>query len=190
MRVKEKRFANKSFEIIYLSVVFIGLLTATAFVVMNSLTENLSSFQNLTLNTKNEFFSLLFKAFLKNNVTLLVVFACGFSAVFQPVIFVCGFAKGISIAVMILSAFEIYGAKGVGIVFLKVIMPCAFSVYALVIGARESFYLSCNLANGIFSKNTVLELKNASKLYIIKFLILEIFVVVGCLLECIIKILV
>lgn len=189
MRIKNNRILKSyTFEITYLSVILFGIIITTALCLMNFDIYNLQMGILNKISTRSELLNVFFKAFLRNSSYVAIVFVCGFCAVLQPALFACGLAKGLEIATKIIFIYQALGIKGALVSLALVIVPSAFVIFALVLGAREAFYLSCNIAGIVFSEKNFFGLKKATKLYFLKFFIFEIFVVIGAFTECVFKV--
>lgn len=186
--VKNHRFLkDNTFEITFFGIILIANFLATIVFFINFDMYNFYGNLFLEINTKSEFAIALIKIVLKNTAYLFVLLISGFSAVFQPLIFACGFVKGLEMSVGIISIYSVLGIEGIPVAILFVIVPSLFTIFALTVGARESFFLSYNIAGAIFTEKYFLGLKDAVKLYKFKFFILEIIAFFGALIECIIK---
>lgn len=126
---------------------------------------------------------LFFKGFAGNSVFMLVLFVCGFSAVLQPFILMTGFIRGVGIGLVVSSIYSSIGAQGIFNAFVYVAIPSFFTVLALVIAAREAEAMSLSIARAIFSERNFIGFRESSRLYVLKFAILEIIVAVGSAVE-------
>ncbi len=185
MRVKEKIFIkNNAFEIVYLSVILSGIVATTLLFLLDLKAYIFQQSVLVEIQGKMDFLMMFAKSFLQNSCYIAVLFMCGFSAVLQPIIFACGFFKGVQMAISILSLYQQNGINGIALSFVLIIIPSFFIIFALVVGGREAFNFSCNLAGAVFTEKNFIGLKYASKLYGVKFLILEAFVAIGVLSKC------
>lgn len=179
---------NNRFEAICLALILLGVFVGTlGFVNQSSVYFTGGSAFEIKSNGNILDFNVFLKSFLGNALFLLVIFLCGFSAVLQPVIFACAIVKGMGLGVVASAMYTALGKEGIIDVILSMVFPSLFVVFAIVIGVREAFYMSVSIARAIFTERNFIGLKDASKLYTVKFLVLLTLVALGALAECIIK---
>lgn len=142
--------------------------------------------QNFMEIRKNQdFVHILIKSLCSSTVFLGCAFLMGFSAIAQPVEILIPLIRGLGLGV---SVAQIYSENGkIGILTCAVlILPCSLiSMYALVVGVRESVGLSNIFMTNALSSGQTNGLLDAIKLYSTKFLVLEALIAVSAVVDCV-----
>ncbi|MBE6837760.1 MAG: hypothetical protein E7509_07220 [Ruminococcus sp.] len=185
MRVSKNNLGNLKFEIICLCIVLVGVAVGT----LCFLTDVDLSFLSDIFYKNHESNGLLsgevfLKYFLFGSFVLLVIFLCGFSAVYQPLIFLSSLFVGICYGFPIAEIYSYEISGGLLFAVLTVVIPCLITVFALMIACREAFYLSVSIAGAIFSEKNFIGFKEAVRMYVVKFLVLEAIIAVGAFVRC------
>lgn len=182
MTVSEKRRFFISLLMIFM---FFGIIVGTLFVIKDEESHFIASGfinQHLIKNTverslikvfTDSFFPLLFSLFIQ--------VLCGLFAMGQPLslltLFHRGIAGGISAALIYIN----YGLKGFFIILIMLLPVLLFSMFILVLGARESIKSSNKILYFAFGKKN--DQKVEIKLYIIKFIVLTVFALLCSILD-------
>lgn len=150
---------------------------------LNQLSLAERSFMELRQN--QDFAQILMKSFLSSSVYLGCAFVLGFSAVAQPVEIIIPLVKGLGLGVCVAQIYAQNGKEGI-LTCLLLILPCSLaSMYALIIGVRESVGLSNILLTNLLTSGQTNGLLSTVKLYGTKFLVLEAIVAVSAAVDCI-----
>lgn len=181
-------FKNNRFEFFCVFLVIVGIFIGTVgFVTGNEFSLFKDNFLEVGKDKDFLRFDVFIKTFFGNLLFLFVIFICGFSAVLQPLIFACAVCKGMGLGVVASAIYTALGKEAVLQVFVSVVLPSLFVIFAIIIGVREAFYMSVSIAKAIFTEKNFIGLKDAAKLYIVKFVILVALISFGCVVECILK---
>lgn len=186
MLVVEKTRAQKSnlkFCIIVAGLVIFGVLLGAGGLYALSY-EKLNDFSFVqsyivTERKSMDVIRILLNSFVTGTLFLIIPFLLGFSAISRPLLFAVPVFRGLGLGIGIASLYYSMGYKGVAVAALTIVPPAVITVYALVIGIRESFFISGNLASVMFSKRNFMGLGEAAKLYCVKYLVLEAIVAIG-----------
>ena len=138
----------------------------------------------IEIRRHQDFIIILMKSFLSSTVFLGVAFVLGFSAISQPLEIILPVIKGMGLGATMA---QIYAQNGKGGMFISlvIILPCAaISMYALLMGTRESVSFSNILMTDLLSSKQSGGLLPALKLYITKFVVLEAIVAVSAGADC------
>ncbi len=139
----------------------------------------------MELRANRDFVNILIKSFFSSSLFLGSAFVLGFSAIAQPVEVMLPLVKGMGLGVTIAQVY-VQNGKGGMLTCLLMIMPCAvISMYALLVGTRESIGLSNILMTNTLSSKQAVGLLPTVKLYCTKFLVLEAVTAVSAAADCI-----
>lgn len=174
MTVSEKR---KFFISILMLFMFSGIIVGTLFVIKDEESRFIVSGlinQHLIKNTvERSLIKVFTDSFLPLLFSLLIQVLCGLFAMGQPLslltLFHRGIAGGISAALIYIN----YGLKGFFIILIMLLPVLLFSMFILVLGARESIKSSNKILCFAFGKENAQKVE--IKLYIIKFIVLTVF---------------
>lgn len=139
----------------------------------------------IELRNNKDYGNILMKSFCSSSLFLGSAFVLGFSAISQPVEVLLPMVKGMGLGVTIAQVY-VQNGKGGMLTCLLMILPCAvISMYALLVGTRESIGLSNILLSNTFSAKQESGLLPTVKLYATKYLVLEAVVAVSAAVDCI-----
>lgn len=185
MTVSEKR---RLFIGVLMLFMFSGIIAGTIFVIKDNKSRFIASeFINQHLiksTTERSMIKVFSDSFLPLLFTLSIQAICGLFAFGQPLciltLFHRGIAGGISAALIYIN----YGIKGFFIILIMLLPVLLFSMFILVLGARESIKSSNTILNFAFGKDKDNEQRVEIKLYIIKFVVLAAFALLSSVLDC------
>lgn len=142
--------------------------------------------QNFMEIRKNQdFVHILIKSLCSSTVFLGCAFVLGFSAIAQPLEILIPLIRGLGLGVSVAQIYSQSGRSGI-ITCGVIILPCAvISMYALVVGVRESVGLSNIFMSNALCSGQTTGLLDAVKLYATKFLVLEAVVAVSAVIDCV-----
>lgn len=182
MTISQKR---KLFIGILMIFMFAGVIAGTLFVIID--TEKnyvISNFFNQRLIKSAEertLFRVFIDSFLPLFIILVFQMICGFFAIGQPLCFITLLHRGIAGGISAALIYSSYGIRGFLIIVIMLLPAMIFSMFILVLSARESIKLSNIIASFAFGKQS--EEKTEIRLYIIKFLVLTIFALICAILD-------
>ena len=186
MRVSRFDLKSIKLEIICLCLVLSGVILGTLCflsdikipLVVEMFSENVISETLLSGKVFLEFFAF-------GSAFLLVIFLSGFSAVYQPFIFISCVLVGICYGYSISQIYSDKAFPQVLLVVITFVIPYVIVVFSLIIATREAFYMSVGIASAIFSDKNFIGFKEAVRFYVAKFFVLEAIIAVGALSRCV-----
>lgn len=142
--------------------------------------------QNFMEIRKNQdFVHILIKSLCSSTVFLAGAFLLGFSAIAQPIEILIPLIRGLGLGVSVAQIYSQSGKSGI-LTCMILIIPCTLiSMYALVVGVRESVGLSNIFMTNALCSGQTYGLLNSIKLYATKFLVLEAVTAVSAVVDCI-----
>ncbi len=160
------------------ALVFCNLSTASA--------DTLSFLAKGYLETRAELggLEILLKTLISSTIFLAVALFLSFSAVSQPALFILPFLKGLGLGASVAQIYSLTGPKGF-IVVLLMIIPCeAVISVSMIIAVKESVRFSNLMLHHTLASSFTNGLRESTRLHCIRFLMLEVAVAVGALLDC------
>ncbi|NLZ46722.1 MAG: hypothetical protein GX896_08530 [Clostridiales bacterium] len=185
--IKGHEFKNHNlfFVLLLVSLTLIGVLLGTigfcTLPVENII--DLSFVKNNLIDSRESmsYMQIIFNSFVSGSVFLLVPFFLGFCSISQPLLFLIPVFKGLGLGIGLASMYYSMGLYGIPTAALTILPSGIFMVFTMVIGIRESFGLSKTLASVMLSDKTFFGLKETTKVYCVKYLVLEAIVAIGAL---------
>lgn len=139
----------------------------------------------IELRQNQDFSQILIKSFAGSSIYLGCALILGFSAISQPIEIIIPLVKGLGLGVCLAQIYAQNGKEGI-LTGLLLILPCALiSMYALIIGVRESIGLSNILLSNMLTVGQTNGLLSTVKLYGTKFLVLEAMTAVSAAVDCV-----
>ncbi|MFT3952600.1 MAG: hypothetical protein QM689_11765 [Oscillospiraceae bacterium] len=139
----------------------------------------------LAARLDQSFARILFATLATNTGYLAVLFALGFWAIAQPAALGLLLFRGLGLGATVAQIYAQFGRRGILIAAVLVVPNALLSVFALVLGARESVRMSNLYASVSLRHRTAEGIHDAAKLYAVKFLVLEAFMAASALCDCI-----
>jgi len=180
-RTSDSFFDKNSFFILLLGIMLGGVLIGSlAFCNMNENAIKKMSFIAqgfVETRTGQGFLSILLKSFISSSIPVLIIFLLGFSAVTQPFEFLIPFLKGLGLGASLAQIYQTSGIKGSLIILFLIIPYVIINTFGLIVATREAIRFSNIIAAKAFSSSNSDSLKNITKLYCEKFVIIEVIMV-------------
>lgn len=178
-------FKKKKWFYLLLFTFTIGLMYGS--IMLKSTSDNifpiLETIQKAFTKSKadNSFISNTLSSFTSSILFLFIVFLSGFSAIGQPVGFITLFIKGLGLGSCISYFYLTYSFQGLLYVLVIIVPSMLITLLALILSAKESIKLSNLIFSTFTSENSVTI--TTLKLYIIKHLVLVIFLIASSILD-------
>lgn len=174
---------NRNFAIIVTALILVGASAgALGFAALsNEGLEDISflGYILMTERTSMSFAQVMLRSFAGGTVFLTIPFLMGFCAVSQPLIFLVPVFRGLGMGLGVASVYYSLGLQGIWVAAALILMPAIFTVYYMTVAVRESFIMSVTLASAVFSEKNFIGLRDAARIYCVKFLVLEAIAAVG-----------
>lgn len=188
MRVNNSRIIkNNAFEIVFFTTILFGVFVGTVCYINDILMFSDKTYDFAFEITKDNYINLFMQKIIVNSTFIILLFLCGFSAVLQPLIFFSGFVKGLGLGRIICLIYSVYGINGVMKNAFQVVFASGIVMFTFVISAKEAFYHSFHIADAVFSEKNFIGFKEASRNYILRFLVFELISTVGVAFECLVN---
>lgn len=129
--------------------------------------------------------NILINSLLSSTIPLLIVFILGFSAISQPIELIIPFFKGLGLGASLAQIYAGSGLKGFIIIICLILPYAIITCFALIIAVREAIRFSSVLTEKALSDINNGGMKSTTRLYCIKFLVLEVIMIIGAIVDCI-----
>ncbi len=114
---------------------------------------------------------------------LAVCFLAGLCAVGQPAGVAALLYRGIGIGAAVAYLYTSNGFRGLAVTMLLIVPSAVISSFALILAAREEIRFSNEIAAVLIGKKDMPDGKSALKLYILKFLVLFVIIIISSLID-------
>lgn len=188
-RTRTSFFDRNRFFILLTGIMLGGVLIGSlAFCSMNDTTAGRISFIAkgfIETRAKLSLSAIFVNTFLSSSGFLLLIFILGFSAVTQPIEILIPFFKGLGLGASLAQIYADSGVKGF-LIILLLIVPCAIiNSFGIIIAVREAIRFSNIFTSKAISSENGGGMKSITKLYCIKFLVIEVIMMIGAAVDCI-----
>lgn len=191
LKQSKQIFSKKGIFYILLLVFMVGLMYGS--VLVQSRSQNVLSLLDIIQKTTTQnkinhsFLSIMISSFSSSILFLLVIFLSGFSSIGQVTPFIVLFVKGLGLGSSVSYFYITYGFKGIGYVLVIVLPVTIIVLFSLILSSKEAIKLS-NLLFKTFLGNNLVTLKTI-KLYIIKNIVILVFLLFSAILDSILSVL-
>ncbi len=186
MRVSNNRLFSINFETICIFLVVLGISLGT-----------LCSLSDIKINILDKIYFInssdgvflsgnaFLSYFLFHSISLVCIFFFGMTAIFQPfIILECVFI-GLSFGYGVSEIYQSGINNSVLFSVFTLVIPAVITVFSMIIAWREAFGLSVNVAKALFSSRNFIGFKDAVRIYLVKFFVLEAIIAVSALVRCV-----
>ncbi len=184
---KSNFIEKNSFFILVIGLMIGGVIIGTlAFCGMDKiLTSNISFVTKsfMSLRADQSATEVFLQTLMKSVGQLFFVFLLGFWAVAQPIEFFIPLFNGLGLGSTFAQIFALEGVKAFGVISLLILPYVLISTFALVIAIRESIRLSNILFKNLITTNKNIIMRQTTKLYCQKFLVLFIIMVIASIVD-------
>ena len=176
---------NRTSVIIMLIFILLGIVAGTAIYMKYPLAaEQTHGF--IKSGNKRTIVEVFREAFDNTFIILLVLMFSGFSSVSQPIELSALLYRGIVLGISLSYTYAVYAVKGVFICVLMILPHALMTSIILVLAVRESMRMSTAVAIFAFKGQSDVTDRPDIKLYLLKFLILLLFLIAASLIDCVI----
>jgi len=187
-RKKTSILERNSLFILLLGIMLGGVLIGSlAFCNMNENAVGTISFISqgfMKTRASQSMLGIFMKSFLSASAPMLLIFVLGFCAVTQPIEFLVPFFRGLGLGASLAQIYSSSGIKGFLIILFLILPYAIISSFGVIIGTREAIRLSNIFAGKAVSSANSEGMKSITKLYCIKFLVLEVVMIIGAIVDC------
>ena len=127
---------------------------------------------------------ILSHSFISATILLIIAFVSGFCAIAQPFQILIPLMKGMGLGASVAQIYAIKGGSGLIIVLLLIVPYSAVTCFAYLIAVKESLSYSVAFFKLAFFVGHNQGLRNETKRYCIKYLVLEVIVAISALIDC------
>jgi len=187
-RTSKSFFEQNKLIILLLGVMLGGVLIGSlAFCSMNEASVGRISFIAqgfMSTRASQSIFEIFIGSFLSSTGIVLLIFILGFAAVTQPIELLIPFFRGLGLGASLAQIYAFSGVKGFLIILFLIIPYAIINSFGIIIAVRESLKLSNIFSSRAISSANSEGMKNTTKLYCIKFLVIELIMLVGAIVDC------
>lgn len=182
-------FINENRLLIFLfAILIIGILTGSL-TYRNFTNEETSSLSFFAQGYMNDRISqtpsqILSHSFMSATILLGIVFISGFCAIAQPFEILIPFIKGLGLGASVAQIYAIKGGSGLIIVLLLIVPYSALTCFVYIIAVKESVSYSVSFFRLAFFVGHNDGMRTETKNYCIKYILLEIIIVISALIDC------
>lgn len=176
---------NRTSVIIMLIFILLGIVAGTAIYMKYPIAaEQIHGF--IKSGNKRTIVEVFREAFDNTFIILLILMFSGFSSVSQPIELSALIYRGIVLGISLSYTYAVYAVKGVFICVLMILPHALMTSIILVLAVRESMRMSTAVAIFAFKGQSEVTDRPDIKLYLLKFLILLLFLIAASLIDCVI----
>lgn len=137
-------------------------------------------------SSKRSIVTVFREAFDNTFILISALMFLGFGAVSQPLELSALVYRGVMLGVSLSYTYSVYALKGIFISFLMILPHALMTSVILVLAVRESLRMSNYVTALVFKENSDIIERPKVKMYLLKFLILVLFLLAASLIDCVI----
>lgn len=174
---------NRTSVIIMLIFIVIGIIVGTVFYVKcPEISETFGHF--IKTPDKRSILTVFGEAFTDTFILIVLLMLMGFGSIFQPFEIATLLYRGFALGVSFSYTYSLYAVKGFFICVLMILPHALITSVLLVLAVRESMRMSTSIAVFSFKGDSEIIKRPDVHMYIIKFTVLAVLLVVSSVIDC------